>query len=131
MLEILDDITEGRGTEDQLETLADLSDTISSTALCGLGKTAPNPIQSTLQEFKDEYLTHIIDKRCPTGTCQSLALLSIDPDKCKGCTKCIKACPTAAIKGEPKEIHVINNDKCIKCKVCLEACPFDAISLTH
>ena len=131
MLEILDDIVEGRATEEAIETLYDLADTISSTALCGLGKTAPNPIQSTLEEFRDEYMAHIVDKRCPTGTCQALALISIDPDKCKGCTKCVKACPTQAIKGEPKEVHVINNDKCIKCKVCIDSCPFDAINMTH
>lgn len=127
MLEILDDIVEGRGTEESLDMLMDLASTISETALCGLGKTAPSPVMSTLSEFKDEYLAHVIDKRCPAKQCPGLARLVIDPVRCKGCGKCIRFCPVNAIRGSLKNPHYIDEDKCIKCKVCMESCAFDAI----
>jgi NADH-quinone oxidoreductase subunit F len=127
MLELMDDIVQGRGTEDTLADLLDLSETISNTALCGLGKTACNPVVSTIKEFKEEYLAHVNDKHCPTGQCQSLVQIRIEPERCKGCTKCVKFCPTGAIRGELKKPHVVSQTACIKCRVCIDTCPFDAI----
>jgi NADH-quinone oxidoreductase subunit F len=127
MLELLDDIVEGRGTEETLDTLLDLAETISETALCGLGKTACNPVVSTIREFREEYLEHVDDKHCPTGQCKSLVTIRINPEQCRGCTKCVKFCPTGAIKGELKKPHRITQTECIKCRVCFETCPFDAI----
>ncbi|MDR3072193.1 MAG: 4Fe-4S binding protein [Clostridiales Family XIII bacterium] len=128
MLELLDDIVEGRATEETLDVLLDLADTISNTALCGLGKTACNPVVSTIQEFKEEYLAHVNDKKCPTGHCKALADITIIEEKCKGCTKCAKVCPVSAIEGEIKKPHHIITEKCIKCEACVSACPFDAIA---
>jgi NADH-quinone oxidoreductase subunit F len=127
MLELLDDIVEGRGTEETLSELEELSDTISNTALCGLGKTACNPVVSTLKEFRDEYLAHVNEKRCPTGQCTALTHIHIMEDKCKGCTKCKKVCPVGAIAGEVKNPHTIDNNVCIRCKACMQECPFGAI----
>ncbi|MDR0817116.1 MAG: 4Fe-4S binding protein, partial [Clostridiales Family XIII bacterium] len=127
MLELLDDIVEGRGTEETLDTLLDLAETISATALCGLGKTACNPVVSTIREFRDEYLAHVDEKHCPTGQCKSLVTIRIDSEKCRGCTKCVKFCPTGAIRGELKKPHRITQTECIKCRVCFETCPFNAI----
>jgi NADH-quinone oxidoreductase subunit F len=129
MLEILNDIVEGRGNEEQIETLLELADTIAHTALCGLGKTAASPVVSTIRQFRDEYLAHVIEKRCPTGTCKGLTSLGINPEKCRGCTKCVKACPVGAIHGSPKNTHIIDKAVCVKCKVCIDVCPFKAISL--
>ncbi|MDR2156362.1 MAG: 4Fe-4S binding protein, partial [Clostridiales Family XIII bacterium] len=131
MLEILDDIVEGRGTETDPDTLLDLAETISNTALCGLGKTAPSPIVSTITEFREEYLSHVREKRCPAGQCRALAKYVIDPDLCKGCTKCAKTCPVGAIKGDARVPHHINQAKCIKCRACVDACPFRAIAYAH
>jgi NADH-quinone oxidoreductase subunit F len=131
MLELLDDIVEGRGSEDTLDMLLDLSETISVTALCGLGKTACSPVVSTLNEFWDEYMEHVNNKRCPTGECGALVTLRIDPEVCRGCTKCLKHCPADAIRGSAGAPHEIDAGKCIKCKVCVEDCPFDAITLVH
>jgi len=102
-------------------------DTVSHTALCGLGKTAGNPVISTLNYFKDEYIAHIVDKRCPTGSCESLRVFKIHADRCKGCSKCAKACPVNAIEGKLKEPFRIDEEKCIKCGACIESCPFSAI----
>lgn len=127
MLELLNDITEGRGTMEHIEMLEELSDTISSTALCGLGKTAASPVISTLKYFRDEYIAHVVDKKCPAGQCKALVSLKINPDKCKGCTKCARMCPVGAITGTVKNPHVIDNDKCIKCYACKEGCSFGAV----
>ncbi len=128
MLEILEKISEGRGEIEDLDRLYDLAKYIQANALCGLGQTAPNPILSTLEHFRDEYEAHIVEKRCPAGVCKALLNYVIDPDKCKGCTKCARNCPVQAISGEVKQPHVIDSGKCIKCGACMENCAFGAIS---
>ena len=126
MLEILERIVEGKGEEDDIEKLEVLAKNIKATALCGLGQTAPNPVLSTLQFFRDEYEAHIKDKHCPAHHCQSLLNFFVT-DKCRGCTACIKVCPVGAISGAVKEMHTIDNAKCIKCGACIEKCRFGAI----
>jgi NADP-reducing hydrogenase subunit HndC len=128
MLEILTRITEGKGTMEDLDALQELANNVKTNSLCGLGQTAPNPILSTMASFKDEYIAHIVDKRCPAGVCKALLNYVIDPDKCKGCTKCARNCPVQAISGEVKQPHVIDSSKCIKCGACMENCAFGAIS---
>ncbi len=127
MLEVLERIVAGNGAEGDIELLLELADTISNTALCGLGKTAPSPVVSTINSFRDEYEAHIFDKKCPTHTCQKLKKIHINPDLCKGCSKCSRLCPVSAISGKVKEPFVIDQDKCIKCGACLSNCPFKAI----
>ncbi|MBD3268344.1 4Fe-4S dicluster domain-containing protein [bacterium] len=126
MLEILNDISEGNGTHEQLELLKDLAWTIGNTSLCALGKTAPNPVLSTLQYFEDEYMAHLNEKRCPAGVCRSLVTYRIDQDLCSHCGECIEACPHDAIAEEIEMI--IDEDKCEKCGICEDVCPVDAIS---
>lgn len=128
MLEILERITEGNGTLEDLDKLEKLALNIKKSSICGLGQTAPNPILSTLKYFRDEYIAHVVDKKCPAGECKALANVTIDPAKCKACGLCKKVCPTDAIEGEPKVIHKINPEKCIKCGACIKKCPFGAIS---
>lgn len=127
MLEILEKIVEGNGTEEDIDLLSELADTISKTSLCGLGKSAPNPVVSTLKYFRDEYLAHVVDKKCPTKTCKNLSSIMIDEKICKGCSKCARICPVNAISGKIKEPFKIDQSKCTKCRTCLEACPFAAI----
>lgn len=127
MNEILDDIVNGRGSEDQIDLLMELADTITNTALCGLGKTAASPVVSTIKEFRDEYNAHVVDKYCPTGSCRGLKRIEIIRDKCKGCAKCQTVCPVSAISGKRKEPYQIEWAKCIKCGRCIDACPFSAI----
>jgi NADH-quinone oxidoreductase subunit F len=127
MLEILERIVAGQGKDGDIELLEELADTISSTALCGLGKSAPNPVVSTIKNFRNEYEAHIYDKRCPAGACQKLKTIVIDPSLCKGCTKCARQCPVSAINGKVKEPHTIDLDKCIRCGSCISACAFHAI----
>jgi len=127
MLEILERIISGNGLESDLDLLLELADTISATSLCGLGKSAPFPVVSTIKFFKDEYLSHIVDKKCKVHVCQNLKQIVIESELCKACTKCSKVCPTAAIEGKPKVVHVIDQLKCIKCGACISACPFNAI----
>lgn len=126
MLEILERITEGKGTMEDLDKLEELGNTIKNTSLCGLGQTAPNPVLSTLKYFRDEYEAHVKEKRCPAGVCSALASYSIT-ESCKGCTKCARQCPVGAIEGKVKELHIINQEKCIKCGACINACVFKAI----
>ncbi|WZL74136.1 NADH-quinone oxidoreductase subunit NuoF [Clostridiaceae bacterium 35-E11] len=127
MLEILENIVAGQGRLEDIDVLYDLADTVSHTALCGLGKTAGNPVVSTLDYFKDEYIAHIVDKKCPTKNCEKLKVFEIHPEACKGCSKCAKVCPVNAIEGKIKEPYKIDVQKCIKCGACVEACPFSAI----
>ena len=127
MLELLNDIVEGRGTLEHIELLEELAETISETALCGLGKTAASPVISTLKYFREEYIAHVVDKKCPAGQCKALVSFEIDPEKCKGCTKCARMCPVGAISGTVKEPHKIDTTKCIKCRACIDGCAFKAI----
>jgi NADH-quinone oxidoreductase subunit F len=129
MLEIVTDITEGRGRPEQIDLLKELAETVAHTSLCGLGKTAPNPVLSTLRYFFSEYEAHINEKCCPAGVCQSLITYEIDDEKCKGCGACLKACPQGVIKGEKKEAHTIDQDTCQKCGICIDECKFDAINV--
>jgi NADH-quinone oxidoreductase subunit F/NADP-reducing hydrogenase subunit HndC len=126
MLEILEKITQGKGTMEDLDRLEVLAQNIKETALCGLGQTAPNPVLSTLKYFRDEYEAHVKEHRCPAGVCKALLQYFIT-DECRGCTKCARTCPVGAIEGKVKEKHVINQDKCIKCGACMESCAFHAI----
>lgn len=127
MLAILERIVEGKGENGDIELLLELADTISATALCGLGKSAPFPIVSTIKHFREEYEAHINKKECPTGNCQKLKKIEIDPTLCKGCSKCSRSCPVSAISGKIKEPFVIDQAKCIKCGSCVTTCPFHAI----
>ena len=127
MLEILERITKGQATMDDLDKLEELCSHLQSNSLCALGQTAPNPVISTLRYFRDEYIAHIVDKKCPAGVCKDLLQYKIDPDKCKGCTLCARTCPADAIIGKVKEVHMINSEKCLKCGACMEKCRFGAI----
>ena len=126
LLELLTKITDGKATLKDLDNLKELATTIKNTSLCGLGKCAPNPILSTLNNFYDEYLSHVVNKKCPAGKCQSL-LNYIITDACKGCTKCARVCPAKCITGKPKEKHEIDTKKCLKCGTCMSNCKFNAI----
>jgi len=128
MLEILERITEGNGETQDIEKLEKLANTIKNASVCGLGQTAPNPVLSTLKYFRDEYVAHIEDKKCPAGECKALANVQINPELCKGCGICKRQCPVNAISGEVKEPHKINPEVCIKCGACVDKCPFKAIS---
>ena len=127
MLEILTDITEGRGREGDIELLEDMGKTIVDSALCALGGTAPNPVLTTIRYFREEYEEHIKNKRCPAGACKGLFELSIDPDTCIGCGQCLTNCPSSAISGEKKSAHILDTVKCIQCGICREICPTNAV----
>lgn len=127
--ELLTSITEGKAEEDTMQKLADLADTIKKTSLCGLGQTSPNPVLSTMKFFKDEYLEHIRNHKCPAGVCKNLMQYSIIADKCIGCTACARSCPQSCITGKVKQPHVIDQEKCIKCGICFQKCKFDAIKI--
>ena len=128
MLEILERIVEGKGQDGDIEKLEELAQSIKTTALCGLGQTAPNPVLSTLKYYRHEYEAHIYEHRCPAGQCKALLNYKIDPDKCKGCTLCARNCPANCISGKVREPHVIDNSKCLKCGACMEKCKFGAIT---
>ncbi len=128
LLDLLTKITEGDGTLEDLDTIEELCNHIKASALCGLGQTAPNPVLSTLHHFRDEYIAHVVEKRCPAGVCKALIQYEIDPTLCKGCTRCARGCPTGAITGAVRAPHVINHAKCIKCGACMDHCRFGAIT---
>lgn len=127
MLELLDKITEGKGEIEDIEKLERLAKTIQKASVCGLGQTAPNPVLSTMKYFRDEYIAHIRDKKCPANECKALKAIQIDSEKCRGCGICKKNCPVNAITGEVKQAHKIDEDICIKCGTCISKCPFKAI----
>jgi NADP-reducing hydrogenase subunit HndC len=127
MLEILERITMGKGTMADLENLTELSEQIKAASLCGLGNSAPNPVVTTLRYFRDEYVVHIEQKKCPSHVCAALLTFTIN-DKCPGCMVCARACPAVAITGKKREIHVIDQDKCTKCGKCFTVCRFDAVT---
>ncbi len=128
LYEMLDKITKGQGTLEDLDKMEKLCYYIKENALCGLGQTAPNPVLSTLRYFRDEYIAHVVDKKCPAGVCKALLSYNIDPAKCKGCTMCARQCPAGAISGTVKNPHVIDQTKCVKCGACMSTCKFGAIS---
>ena len=129
LLELLNKITEGRGTMKDLDALSTLGKVIKDTALCGLGQTSPNPVLSTLNNFYDEYVEHVRDKTCRAKQCKSLLTYTINPELCIGCHLCFKHCPADAILGDVRKPHVINPDKCIKCGMCMARCKFKAINV--
>ena len=128
MLEILQKICDGKGEEEDLDKLEKLANNVKKASLCGLGQTAPNPVLSTLKYFREEYMAHIRDHKCPAGECKAFANYHINADLCKGCGLCKRNCPVEAISGEPKTTHIIDEKKCIKCGTCITKCPFKAIS---
>ena len=127
LLELLEKITDGRGTLEDIDKMEELCYYIKDNALCGLGQTAPNPVLSTLRYFRDEYIEHVVNKRCPAGVCKKLITYKIDPMKCKGCTLCARNCPVDAIEGQVKVAHSIDTSKCVKCGTCIDKCRFGAI----
>ena len=127
MMEILERITQGQGTMEDLDLLEELANVVGKSSLCGLGQLAPNPVKTTLKYFRDEYIAHIKDKKCPAGVCKALITIDIEKEKCKGCTACSKVCPVSAITGSLKQPHVIDPGRCIRCKMCIEKCKFGAI----
>lgn len=127
LLELLEKITGGRGTLEDIDKMEELCYYIKDNALCGLGQTAPNPVLSTLRYFRDEYIEHVVNKRCPAGVCKKLITYKIDPVKCKGCTLCARNCPVDAIEGQVKVAHSIDTSKCVKCGTCIDKCRFGAI----
>jgi len=126
---ILEKITSGNGTLQDLDTLETIGEAMRKGSLCALGQTAPNPVLSTVKHFKDEYIAHIVDKNCPSGTCKRLVRYSINPEKCNGCTACARKCPVAAISGGKKQVHIIDQSICSKCGVCMETCKFGAVEI--
>jgi ferredoxin len=127
MLELLDKICAGEGREGDIERLVALGEKIATSSLCGLGHSAPNPVLTTIRYFRAEYEAHIKEKRCPALVCRPLITYDVDPDKCTGCTLCVRACPVGAAKGERKKVHTIDQTLCTKCDACRQACRFDAI----
>lgn len=129
MLEILERIVAGNGKPEDLDLLDELAETITETALCGLGKSAALPVRSTLRLFREEYMQHVVDKKCVSHTCTEMRRFVISPERCKGCSKCAKNCPADAIIGRIKEPYVIDNERCIKCGACESSCAFGAIHI--
>ncbi|MBI5116505.1 NADH-quinone oxidoreductase subunit NuoF [Candidatus Poribacteria bacterium] len=129
MLDVVEDICKGNGKPEDLKLLADVSETVQKASLCGLGQTAPNPVQTTLRYFGDEYESHILEKRCAAGVCKALFHYEIDSGRCTGCMVCARKCPVGAITGEKKQLHIIDQKKCTKCRTCYDACKFGAVGI--
>jgi ferredoxin len=129
MLDILVNITEGEGREEDLNLLVQLGESVKVASLCGLGQGAPNPILTTINSFKDEYQAHIMNKTCPALNCKNLIAYMVSPEKCTGCMLCLNSCPTGAITGQKQEPHTIDQEKCIKCGTCFEACKLKSDSI--
>ena len=127
MSEVLGKITQGEGAREDLDILEDLAGILGDGSLCALGQTAANPVLTTLRYFRDEYIAHIDEKRCLAGVCRELIQYSIDPERCEGCLRCLRACPTGAISGEKRKPHTINQSMCIKCDACYDVCKFNAV----
>lgn len=127
MLEILERITKGEGTLEDIDKLERLGRLIKKSSLCGLGRACPNPILSTLEHFRDEYIAHVVDRRCPAKRCTALIHYEISEEKCVGCTACARNCPVECISGSRRELHVIDQSRCIKCGRCFQVCRFDAV----
>ena len=127
MSEVLNRITQGKGKREDLDILEDLAEILKIGALCALGTGAANPVLSTLNYFRDEYMAHIDQKKCPAGVCRELIRYSIDPEKCEGCLRCLRGCPTGAISGEKRQPHTLNQGLCIKCGACYDVCKFHAV----
>ena len=123
MLDILNDITEGKGTLEDIDLLEEIAEGVKMGSLCALGQTAPNPVLTTIRYFREEYETHVKEKKCPAKVCKALIYYRIIPEKCIGCQACFKICPVNAIRGKPKEVHVIDQEKCIRCGLCFTTCP--------
>lgn len=130
MLEVVTKICEGKAIEEDIEFLEELGSMVKDASLCGLGQSAPNSVLSTLRYFRNEYIAHIKEKRCPAGVCKTLIKYSIDSERCKACLLCVKVCPSSAISGEKKQPQIIDRDKCIKCGACREICKFEAVIIT-
>ena len=128
MLMMLDDIVEGKGTAETLELLSSTARVVAKASLCGLGKSAPNPVLSTMRHFATEYQAHIVDKQCPAGECKALSRPKISETKCIGCGLCVKSCPVGAIVGERKSPHIIDEVRCINCRACISTCKVSAIA---
>lgn len=129
ILELIDDVAEGRGTQETLTLLEELCETVAESSLCGLGKSAPSPVLSTIKQFREEWDAHVNEMNCPTGNCKDLVSYSVLAEACKGCTACVRVCPVDAISGNRKEAHLIDDKKCIRCGACVETCRFDAIAV--
>ena len=127
LMQFLEKITSGKGELEDLDKIEELAMHMKTSSLCALGQSASNPVLSTIKYFRDEYLAHIVDKTCPAGVCKSLLYYEIQPQLCKGCTKCARNCPVNAIRGEVKKPHVIDKNICIKCGLCVKNCKFNAI----
>ena len=127
MREILDNFSKGSGSEKDIEDLTSLSQAVQDGALCALGSSAPNPVLTTLRYFKEEYMAHVNDQKCPAGVCKDLITFSIDPELCSGCTSCARQCPVNCISGEKKKPHTIDAEQCLRCGVCMDSCKFNAV----
>ena len=127
LYELLTKITDGNGTLEDIDLLKNLSNVIKDTSLCGLGQTSPNPVLSTIDNFEQEYIDHVLNHKCAAGECKSMMHYMINPENCVGCTACARACPVNAIAGERKQVHIINQDMCIKCGACMQKCKFNAV----